>query len=127
MVLGFKKQFVEPIMMGTKIHTIRADEKDRWHPGMKMHQATGTRTKYYNCFNETTCVSTERIWMTLSHILEISVGDRYLYLPDKELLARNDGFKDFKEFEDWWIPVLKENGDEYGGKIIHWTPFRYDQ
>ncbi len=127
MVLGFKKQFEAPILQDTKIHTIREDLKDRWHTGMHMHMATGMRTKYYNCFKECDCISTQRIFMSYDWMLHVSIGLKCeLYHEEKERLAMNDGFKDFKEFESWWYPVLaKRELQCYSGKIIHWTPFRY--
>jgi len=128
MVIGFKKQFVEPILQGTKVHTIRSDEHDRWFPGRVMHMATGTRSKYYNCFKETPCISTQRIFMTYDWMLHISIGwdcGCELYHDEKEKLAKNDGFENFKAFENWWYPILAENNKGYTGKIIHWTSLRY--
>ena len=127
MVLGFKKQFQAPILEGTKIHTIRKDEKERWHPGMLIHMATGTRSKYYNCFKEAKCISTQRIFMSYDWMLHISISDRELYKEEKEQLAIKDGFADFKAFEDYWYPeLLKEKYQSFSGKIIHWTEFRYN-
>lgn len=37
MILPFKKRFVEPIMDGSKIHTIRRDSNNRWYRGRKVH------------------------------------------------------------------------------------------
>ena len=127
MILGFKKQFVEPILQGTKIHSIRSDEKGRWKPGLNMQMATGTRTKYYNCFKETKCISTQQIYMSYDWTLHISIGSggAELYHLEKEKLAINDGFASYKEFKDWWIPIMTKTNKEYRGKIIHWTPFRY--
>jgi hypothetical protein len=126
MVLGFKKQFEAPILEGTKIHTIRQDEKDRWHDGLKMHMATGTRTKHYKCFKEAVCTSTQRIFMSYDWMLHISVDGRELYIPEKEKLAKADGFENLKAFEDYWYPELMKNKDQkFSGKIIHWTDIRY--
>jgi len=61
MVLGFEQQFVEPILSGTKIHTIREDKHNRWKPGRSIQMATGVRTKNYNQFNEDECVSVQEI------------------------------------------------------------------
>lgn len=43
MILSFKKQFLDPIITGSKIHTIRADKPNRWKPGNKIHFATGEK------------------------------------------------------------------------------------
>lgn len=61
MVLGFKPQFVQKILNKSKIHTIREDSNDRWKAGRKIQMATGVRTKNYNKFAETDCISTQKI------------------------------------------------------------------
>ena len=126
MILGFKKQFKAPILAGTKIHTLREDEHDRWHAGIIIHMATGVRTKDYDCFKMSACVSTQRVFMTFTHLLEISIGGKYLYYPEKMVLAKNDGFATYEEFEKWFYDAIKKSkNDCFSGKIIHWTHYRY--
>lgn len=129
MVLGFKQQFVQPILAGTKLHSIREDNNNRWKAGMMIQMATGTRTRNYKCFHEEECVSTQRIFMSADEgILNITIGFTYqLDDEDKELLATNDGFTDLATFEDFWIPIIeKRELQSFQGKIIHWTPFKYE-
>lgn len=133
MVLGFKKQFKEPILAGTKLHSIREDLHDRWRPGLMIQMATGTRSKYYDCFKETPCQSTQRISMKLMGILDkepvlvITISARTLVnAKEYERVAINDGFENFEAFEKWWKPVLaKLVNFHFSGKIIHWTDLRY--
>lgn len=128
MILGFKKQFEAPILEGTKIHTIREDSPDRWGAGQLIHFATGSQTKNYNCFKEGQCISTERVFMTFDYMLHVSIGLRELYMPEKKILANNDGFKDLKEFEDWFYPIIAKSEKKcFSGKIIHWTDLRYGE
>lgn len=128
MILSFKPQFVDPILNGTKIHTIREDSTDRWKAGNSIQCATGVRSKNYNCFFESECVSTQEIFMTYAHndILEISIDGRYLYWEDRNKLALNDGFEDWQDFFNWFHPIIMESKSKsFVGKIIHWTDFRY--
>ncbi|QTE36009.1 hypothetical protein J3L18_23130 [Mucilaginibacter gossypii] len=133
MVIGFKKQFEAPIKAGTKIHTIREDAHNRWKPGMMMHQATGVRTKYYRCFNETPCISTQQLIMFMEKddegglsVLVMKIGQRILTEAEQEQLAINDGFPSLYEFKKWWYPELAKQPDYFMfRKIIHWTNFRY--
>jgi predicted transcriptional regulator len=37
MVLGFKEQFVDRILNGSKIHTIREDSKSRWKQSIEKY------------------------------------------------------------------------------------------
>lgn len=129
MILAFKPKFVEPILNGTKIHTIRQDKSNRWKKGKDIHFATGVRTKNYNCFKEGKVISTQRIFMTYAHnyIIEITIGDRYIYsFQEKENIAKNDGFANWEAFFNYFYPVITNSEDEcFSGKIIHWTDFKY--
>lgn len=127
MILGFKKQFIEPILNGSKIHTIREDKHDRWEAGNKIHFATGTRTKNYNQFHEGTCFGVEEIkirypvmpgWTRRDPV--VTVHGEVLSNEKIEILAKNDGFGSIDEFFAWF-------DSDFKGKIIHWTEFRYDK
>lgn len=133
MILGFKKQFKPLILEGSKIHTIRQDSKDRWEAGKKIHFATGTRSANYNCFLEGEAKAVQYVFMTYdNNQLEVSIGDdencdKYLYWPDIDQLAKNDGFDGYDEFAAWFIPLIKSSEiNNFSGKIIHWTDFKYD-
>jgi len=72
MIIGFKKQFVAPILAGTKVHTIRENKTNRWRPGTTIQFATGVRTKQYSQFKLNKCVSIQSIQIR-----------RYAFLPLK--------------------------------------------
>ncbi|MGB1032957.1 MAG: ASCH domain-containing protein, partial [Flavobacteriales bacterium] len=117
MILGFKPQFVEKILDGTKIHTIREDVYGRWKPGMKIHFTTGIRTKDYNQFHEGECTSIQRI--------EIYPSTRTVLIDgwsrddiERSNLAQWDGFESQDAFFQWF-------NKPFSGKIIHWTNFKY--
>ena len=124
MVLGFKPQFKEPILKKKKKHTIRKDENDRWKPGMKIHFATGVRTKLYHQFYEGFCKSTQRIIILydniqrIGNVVNVSIDGRSISWKELETLAINDGFESVSEFLNWFDKDFK-------GKIIHWTDLRY--
>lgn len=135
MILPFKPQFVPKILDGTKIHTIRTDETDRWKANRLIHFATNVRTKAYKQFNENTCKSTQAIiiiWKNKD--VEVLIDDKFFYtssffsnldlsfdsIEEQKMLqlANNDGFDTIEEFFNWF-------SEDYKGKIIHWTDFRY--
>ena len=124
MILGFKPQFKKPILQGSKKHTIRIDKNDRWKPGMKIHFATGVRTRLYHQFYECFCKSVQNIqivhlrYSLLVNKTLIFIDDRQLSFDEIELLAINDGFEDVSDFLNWF-------NENFEGKIIHWTDLRY--
>lgn len=117
MVLSFKEQFKQPILDGTKLHTIRADLYRRWVKGRKIHFATGVRTPKYNQFYEGVCTHVQAI--------ELNPHTRQILLEDEEgemvqmddayhdIFARNDGFSDKEELWKWFSKPFE-------GVLIHW-------
>ena len=119
MVLGFNPQFPAKILEGTKKHTIREDKKDRWKPGMKIHFATGVRTKNYNQFKEGVCKSVQKIKITyLEGSIRIRVDGQLIDYASLKRIAKNDGFDSSRAFLNWF-------NKDFEGKIIHWTDLKY--
>lgn len=121
MVLGFKQQFVQKILDGSKIHTIRRDEHRRWQKGVRIHFATGVRTKDYNQFKVGVCKFNQRIQIDASCravYLGLNGGLHRLSAKGVDLLAKNDGFESTEVFWEWFA-------EDFSGVIIHWTDFIY--
>ena len=132
MILGFKKQFVDKILNGTKIHTIREDRNNRWKTGNKIHFATGIRTRNYNQFYQGTCklVQDIEIIHTTGYTQIFIDGNSYFdvfhhgfdniyeYTQLLKEFAINDGFDTVESFFEWF-------DQDFKGKLIHWTDFEY--
>lgn len=124
MILPFKPQFVQPIMDGTKIHTIREDKLQRWKPGMTIHMATGVRTPAYHCFKEMVCVSVQTIEIDLTGLIMIKIDGRQLMqFVETNTVAENDGFKNIIGFRNWFAETYEDK--VFVGRIIQWTDFKY--
>lgn len=134
MILGFKEYFKDgtptnfesKILRGEKIHSMR--EGRRWRPGNSIQMAYGVRTKQYRQFNADCqelqfCISVQKVFMTLSHALEVSVDNNYLSTLQIISLIQNDGLTR-EQFLNWFFPG---NKDEWSGQIIHWTDFKYER
>ncbi len=124
MILNFKPQFKGLILNGTKIHSIRADQYYRWKPGMVIHFATGSRTKFYNQFWYGHCKSVQTVRIIHWNWGEFSVeiDGRSLSFREIDKFAQNDGFEYWAELREWFVP---DAGTVFGGTIIHWTNKRY--
>lgn len=129
MILGFNLRFVEPIHEGIKIHTIRVDKTKRWKPGIIIHFANGVRTKNYTQFHKGKCISTQAIEIrnvfrktdfdTYTFVRrDVYIDGRLLSTDEIWQLALNDGFDNPEDFFKWF-------NQDFKGKIIHWTDFRY--
>mgnify|MGYP001810334094 CR=1 FL=1 len=124
MNLGFMKKFssgdptnfVELINNGTKIHTVRLAQ---WRVGMKIHFATGVRTKQYNCFKIGVCTGIQKIVIKnrRNKYPVVIIDNRPLSVDEIETFMKNDGIN---------LDVLKSYfGSSFSGFIIHWTNLRY--
>ena len=121
MVLGFKEQFVPKILDGSKIHTIRRDEHRRWQKKVRIHFATGVRTKNYKQFKIGVCKFNQAIHTNAKeHTADLGLDGGMHKLSDKgiDLLAKNDGFDSTEAFWEWF-------NEDFHGVIVHWTDFVY--
>lgn len=110
--------FIDP-----KIHTIRADNKDRWKAGNNIHSVINNRTKNRFQFAPVVpCVSAQKIKITYlmgcGDYPSVKIDGHILKYNKIEQLAKNDGFDSVEDFFAWfdW---------DFEGKIIHWTNFKY--
>lgn len=106
-----------------KIHTIREDKKDLWHPGRKIHPVVFNRTKNRFQFAPVLeCKSVQRI--AIFYNIEYSIKPT-VFVEDMPLspimmkqLAQSDGFNSVEDFFRFF-------NKDFTGKIIHWTTFKY--
>jgi hypothetical protein len=118
--------FIDKILGGTKIHTIRTDLGKRWQPGRTAHICTGVRTPEYKQWAIKKVVSIQRIeilWIPFSMggLLESPVPTVYVdgrVIIDDVQLITNDGFDRYDDFYKWFK-------DDYKGVLIHFTDKRY--
>jgi hypothetical protein len=124
MILGFKTMFPwgeptnfsEKIISGKKLTTIR--EGSRWKPGMKIHFATGVRTKNYNQFASGVC--------RLVYDITIVPKDKEIYIIDTgtseifhikkndiKAISRRDGFDSVEDFWKYFDKLFQ-------GQLISW-------
>ena len=110
-----------------KIHTIRADEKDRWKAGMDIHFVINNRTKNrYQFAPIVKCISTQEINIVYWYNPKTEMFDKpNIYIDGKvlskkqiELLAINDGFENSTAFFAYF-------NTSFNGKLIHWTNTKY--
>lgn len=118
-----------------KLHTIRADDKNRWKRGTKIHFFINCRQpnmfRFAPILPVTSVQNIEIIWCsevrstelsTLSpkrlNYVDVIVDDTLLYIEDIKELSQNDGFDTVEEFFAYF-------NQDFTGKLIHWTDTRY--
>jgi hypothetical protein len=108
-----------------KLTTIREDKNDRWHAGMMIDFFINNRMpNMFRFAPRLPCKATQEIFMTYYQgRFEISVDERQLVLHEIDELVKNDGFANWDDFQDYFMPQMT-NG-VLKRKLIHWTDLRY--
>ena len=121
---NFQQRFVPFILAGAKTHTIRATRVHPDAPGKILHLYTGLRHKGARLLMRVPCVKVERIEIhAVDHpthagvvkVFTVEIEGQFLDTPEKELLARRDGFQNFAEMMQFWDGRLP-----FTGQVIHW-------
>ncbi|WP_316821830.1 hypothetical protein [Pedobacter gandavensis] len=109
-------EFLEP-----KIHTIRKDTEDLWHPGMEIVMVIDKDgAEEFQFAAPLTCQSIQKIRMDQNGRggIQIRIDDRLLSEPEGHQFAVNDGFQNTEDLYAYFK-------QDFAGKLIHWTSFRY--
>lgn len=105
-----------------KIHTIREDKKNRWKAGNKIHAVYNNRQKNQFQFAPTfECVSIQRIsikYPTQNSYPFVWIETIPCGSNTVKKIALNDGFDTVADFFSYF-------NNDFEGKIIHFTNFRY--
>jgi hypothetical protein len=116
---GFKAQFVDKILNGSKAHTIRDRRKRATKPGETLYLYTGLRQKGARKIGEAICEKVEDIVITEGG--SIGIDGRWLTKDQRHGLALMDGFASLRCMMQFWEGRLP-----FDGEIIYWHNFKPD-
>ena len=124
---SFQRQFVDPILAGTKVQTIRADRRGRnphVRPGGALQLYTAMRTKHCAKIGDARCSSIQPIRIEVENAMICGASGNCLTTIDElDDFARRDGFHDWIRMRLFWqqhhptTPV-------FTGVLIHWREFK---
>jgi hypothetical protein len=125
---SFKRQFIEPILAGTKAQTIREPRRG-WRaaaglsgharPGEGLQLFVGMRTKSCELILRTICLYTSPVTLMWRPIVEVKVDDERLSAQKLDAFARRDGFADFDAMEVFWAET-HPGKTVFHGEVIRW-------
>lgn len=126
MTLAFKDRFVDLVIAGTKLHTIREDRHARWHVGRAIQFYKNTRTPLTKKFRaDGVALAVQQLELVDKQAKKqpgILVDGRQLTPLECQELSRRDGFEDFAQL----LAFFREtHGLPFTGKLIGWTDLRY--
>lgn len=130
MILNFKPEHVPPILAGTKIHSMREDQHNRWKAGMGIQFYTGARTKNMKKLREDgICLGLQKVHLYQGSVgIMVVIDGRCLDADEVLVLACNDGFKNTEPWMRFFIPEIPSSISDmnrWHGRIIHWTDKKY--
>jgi hypothetical protein len=139
MLLGFKKRFKDPILIGTKVFTMRKRRKVRPKIGETIHMYTALRTKYAELItNKEKLMSIQNVrvmikakWLAkdlVNYSVRIVVDHRILSKEEILQFVCFDGFKDAQDFCQYWLTDEKGKRKDRVGALMemyHWTDLKY--
>lgn len=118
-VLMFADRFVQRVKSGEKRHTIRGQRKQPIKPGdgLSLRHWSGKPYRSKQCvIHDVTC---SEVWpIEISETGRVDMGDMILNHDEREMLAVQDGFKNFAEMKQWH---LNAHGLPFTGVLIEWT------
>ena len=138
--VGFKKRFVEPILIGTKVHTLRVPPKREPKIGETLFMYTGLRTKHCEFITDKEkLISKQKAVIIIRrkpmvkglnvfvYDISVSVDRRILSSDELEIFVQYDGFKNVADFCNFWFIGEKKTKRKVGGllNLYHWTDLRY--
>ena len=125
---SFKKRFVEPILLGTKAQTIRAERKRHARPFEELQLYTGMRTKHCRLIARRICIAAipVRLSFTRTGPAEpFRIGGHIVATCLLDPFVRSDGFADIGDMARfWWSEHPPAEGDviSFEGVLIQWEP-----
>jgi hypothetical protein len=119
-ILNFKKQFVEPIMAGSKVHTIRAYKiPGRIRKGQLLYCQTGSRFKPSR-FAVLPVMRVREINLSRETVTIWDESGKSFVVPPLDIFAQADGFKDWAEMRDWFDVTYGADRMPTGYLLIQW-------
>lgn len=133
MLLGFYKQFVDPILIGTKPFTVRKRRKITPKIGETLYMYTGGYNSSRTLItNKEKLISTQSIRITIerkvidkkrsSTRIDIWIDRRKLSIDEVKIFVRYDGFENIAEWTNYWLGKKNRLGALM--VIYHWTDLR---
>lgn len=125
---SFKRQFVVPILSGTKRQTIRADRKRHAREGEELQLYTGMRTKQCRLVGRGVCngVTPIRLDLRNGRVESLASGLSLTMLDELDAFAQRDGFLTWRDLLAFW---KQEHGtiEAFSGVLITWWPLASDR
>lgn len=116
---SFNKQFIRPILAGTKAQTIRPDRKRHARVGEEMQLYTAMRTKYCRLIGTATCLGVAPVTIDLPGNIVWVDYNAYQGWEALDAFAQRDGFDGWLMMRDFWIEH-HPNVTVFSGVMIVW-------
>jgi hypothetical protein len=125
--LNYIPRMVQPILDGTKVHTIRFSIRS-FRKGMMLYMQTGSRFRPKR-FMTAPAMRVRDIDITQDAVVIWKEDHRGFIAPARDKFARADGFKDWKDFQDFFRSRYNLGNESYElkGQLIQWAQAEWEK
>lgn len=124
-IVNFKKYFVQPILDGQKVHTLRFSKRPV-KKGQLLYCQTGSRFKPSR-FAVLPAMRVRTVILTREMIEVWNENGKSFIVPPRDAFARADGFRDWKELCNWFDSTYGEDREAMTGKLVQWLPAEWEK
>ena len=123
--MNFKKNFVEPILDGTKAHTIRFSKRPV-KKGQLLYCQTGSRFKPSR-FAVLPAMRVRIVTLSRETVSVWNEDGRGFTVPPLDKFARADGFQNWAALRAWFDSVYGSDRDVMEGQLVQWIPAEWEK
>lgn len=131
MLLGFKKQFIQPVLVESKGLTLRNPRKYEPKIGETLYMYSGLRTKNsQHITSKHTLKSTQKVKLKIQRIekeecfkIKVIIDKRQISYDELKELVILDGFEFIDDWANYWLDGKRKI--EAKVNMYHWTDKRF--
>ena len=123
--MNYKKMFVEPILDGGKVHTMRFSKR-KVRKGQLLYCQTGSRFKPSR-FAVLPAMRVRNIILTRDMVEVWNEDGQSFIVPPCDAFAQSDGFRDWKELRDWFDSTYGADCGVMEGQLIQWAKAEWEK
>ncbi len=123
--MNFKKTFVEPILDGTKAHTIRFSKR-QIRKGQLLYCQTGSRFAPSR-FAVLPAMRVRKILLSRDTVMICDEEGPEFTVPPLHKFARADGFQNWVDLREWFDSVYGTDRGVMEGQLVQWIPAEWEK
>lgn len=123
--MNFKKTFVQPILDGEKVHTMRFSKR-KVRKGQLLYCQTGSRFKPSR-FAVLPAMRVRELLISREAVSIWNENRQGFTVPPLDAFARADGFENWAALNKWLDAVYGADRGVMKGQLVQWAPAEWEK